>query len=127
MPAPNTFEYAVIRVVARVERQEFINAGLILFCRTLAFLDVRLDLKLERLAYLSPTADADMIRRQLQAIKTICDGGPQAGYFGNLSQSERFNWLVAPCSSIIQASPVHSGISENPATSLEALYRLMVE
>jgi hypothetical protein len=126
MHEPCAFEYAVIRVVPQVERQEFVNVGVLLFCKTLDFLDARIDFDLERLKLLAPDADLSMITNQLNHILTICRGGDAAGFFGGLSKSERFNWLAAPSSTIIQSSPVHSGICEQPREALERLHRLLV-
>ncbi|MCB0260580.1 MAG: DUF3037 domain-containing protein [Calditrichaeota bacterium] len=126
MPAPRSFDYAIIRIVPRVERQEFLNVGVVVFSRTGHFLEVKIDYELARLAAFAPGCELEMVRAQLRAVETVCRGGAEAGYFGTLSQSERFNWLVAPSSTIIQASPVHSGLAENPAEALRALYDLLV-
>ncbi len=127
MPDLCSFEYAIIRVVPQVERQEFLNAGVVLFAKTRNFLDVRIDKNIARLAHFAPSADRQKVQEQLQAIETICAGGAAAGYFGGLSQSERFNWIVAPSSDIIQCSPVHTGCGKDPAKELDALYKLLVK
>jgi len=121
-----SFEYAVIRVVPYVERQEFVNVGIVLFCRTLDFLEAMIDFELRRLRSFSPKSDFRMIEDQLQTIATICSGGTEAGHFGGWSKSECFNWLVSPSSTIIQMSPVHSGISDNPSEALKHLYEFLV-
>lgn len=123
MHAQSSFDYALIRVVPRVEREEFINAGLILFCLERKFLDARIHLDDRRLNALWPTADSQEVRKHLEAFPSICSGNPAAGPIARLSQSERFHWLVAPRSTIIQVSPVHSGLCENPAAQLERLTR----
>lgn len=126
MSAHNSFDYAIIRVVPYVERQEFVNVGIILFCQTKGYLDVKIDFELNRLRLFSPKANLALIRKHLEAIALICAGGAKAGSFGTLNKSERFNWLVAPTSTIIQMSPVHSGLSDNPAKTLKQLYKLFV-
>lgn len=127
MPDLCSFEYAIIRVVPQVERQEFLNAGVVLFAKTRGFLETRIDADIARLTHFAPSADHQKVTEQLQAIATICAGGAAAGYFGGLSQSERFNWIVAPSSDIIQCSPVHTGCGEDPANELDALYKMLVE
>ena len=123
MPANHVFDYAVIRVVPYVERDEFINAGVILFCKTLRFLDARIDLNVRRLLALAPGADVERIHAQLEAMRSICGG---AGPIGRLSQSERFHWLTAPRSTIIQTSPVHCGLCDDPQATLDHLLETLV-
>jgi len=120
------FEYAVIRVVPRVEREEFLNAGVILFCRTRQYLDARIELDEERLARFAPWANLEDVREHLAAIPLVCRGGPEAGPIGELSMAERFHWLVAPRSTVIQPSPVHGGATDNPERELEKLVRDLV-
>lgn len=127
MPAPSSFDYAVVRVVPRVERGEFINAGIILFCRTRRFLRARIALDRARLAALAPACDPDEVQRHLDVIALVAAGGPAAGPIGRLSQAERFHWLVAPRSTIIQPSPVHSGLSHDPAATLDQLFDELVQ
>ncbi len=127
MPEPNSFDYAVIRVVPRVERSEFINAGVILFARTLRYLDARVLLDRERLLSLCPNSDVDEIAQHLVQIPKICAGDKTSGPIGEMPQHERWHWLVSPKSTMIQMSEVHSGISENPAGELERLMRMLVE
>ena len=126
MPAQHSFDYTIIRVVPHVERQEFINAGVILFCKSLNFLDACIDFELKRLQTLTADADLRMIREHLNTISQICAGGENAGYFKEMSQAERFHWLSAPSSTIIQTSPVHCGLCTDPREALERLYRLLV-
>lgn len=121
-----TFEYSIIRVVPRVEREEFINVGVLLSCPFQDFLEARVALNRERLAAFTPDADFEEINEYLQVIPRICVGGEAAGPIGQLPQRARFHWLVAPRSTIIQLSPVHSGLCSTPANALEALFQKMV-
>lgn len=120
------FDYAVVRVVPRVDRGEFINAGVILFCSTEAFLEARIDLQRDRLLALDPDVDCDVVQTHLDAIPLVCAGGKDAGPIGELPQRARFHWLVAPRSTVIQVSPVHSGVHENLETALELLFKKLV-
>jgi len=126
MPALNSYDYAIVRVVPCVERGEYINAGVILFCRTRRFLDALIYLDIQRLSTLHPAIDLDMVQRHLDIIPLVCAGSAEAGAIGQLSQSERFHWLVSPRSTIIQTSPAHSGLSTDPAATLEHLLKTMV-
>jgi|SRR5579885_2459455 hypothetical protein len=126
MPERNSYDYAIIRVVPRVERGECINVGVILFCRTLDFLDARIHIDETRLLALAPDLDLPEVRRQLEAIALVCAGKAEAGSIGRLSPSERFHWLVSPRSTIIQTSPVHCGLSCNPAATLQHLLHALV-
>jgi Protein of unknown function (DUF3037) len=120
------FDYAVVRVVPRVDRGEFINAGVILFCPTSSFLEARIEMQRERLLALDPNADCDVVQTHLDAIPRVCAGGKDAGPIGELPQRARFHWLVAPRSTIIQMSPVHSGVHENLDAALELLFNKLV-
>jgi hypothetical protein len=122
VPAQSSFDYAVIRVVPRVEREEFLNAGVIVFCLEKNFLAAKVSVNEERLKALWPEIDFDLIRQHLEAIPKICAGDPAAGPIARLSVRERFHWLVSPRSTMIQVSPVHSGICENPEQSLQRLF-----
>lgn len=126
MPALSSFDYAILRVVPRVEREEFLNAGVILFCLERDFLQARVELNEARLRALWPEADAELIRQHLEAIPRICAGSPDAGPIARLSLRERFHWLVSPRSTIIQVSPVHSGLCKQPERALDELFRRMV-
>jgi hypothetical protein len=126
VPARSSFDYAIVRVVPRVERGEFINAGVILFCLTSRFLEAKVELDERRLLALEPEVDLALVRAHLEAIPRICTGGRAAGPIGQLPQKERWHWLVAPRSTIIQTSPVHSGLCEDPAQALEHLMDRMV-
>src|SRR5437773_2531227 len=121
-----SFDYAVVRVVPRVERGEFVNAGVILFCATAAFLDARIELHRERLLALEPSLDLELVQSHLDAIPRICRGGAEAGPIGELPQRARFHWLVAPRSTIIQMSPVHSGVHRDPGAALALLFEKLV-
>ena len=126
MAQPSSYDYAVVRVVPRVERGEFINAGVIVKCAALGFLQARIELDEARVRALDPAADLDAIRAALAAIPVICAGGPAAGALGALSLRERFDWLVAPRSATVQTSPVHVGRCEDPEATLEHLLQRMV-
>jgi hypothetical protein len=126
MPAPSSFDYAVVRVVPNVEREEFINVGVILFCRTGCSLIARIELDPQRLIALAPDIDMSVIRTQLELIPRICAGGPETGPFDQMSQSERFHWLVSPRSTVIQVSPVHCGLCTDPETALNDLFEKFV-
>ena len=127
MPDPCTYDYAIVRVVPRVERGEFVNAGVIMKCAALGFLDARIALDEARLRALDPRADLAGIRAALAAIPRICAGGPAAGALGALSLRERFDWLVAPRSSTLQTSVVHTGrCREDAARTLDRLVETMV-
>lgn len=126
MSAANSFDYAVVRVVPHVEREEFINAGVILFCRTRRFLGCRIQLDQARLAALAPGFDADQAQAQLKTIACICQGGAEAGPMGRLSQAERFHWLTSPRSTTIQVSPVHCGLCDEPQAALDDLFQRLV-
>jgi hypothetical protein len=121
-----SFDYAVVRVVPRVERGEFLNAGVILFCSTRAFLDARIELDRDRLVALAPSIDCALIETHLEVIPRVCKGGPEAGSIGVLVQRERFHWLVAPRSTVIQTSAVHSGVHHDPRAALESLFQKLV-
>lgn len=121
-----TYDYAIVRVVPRVERAEFVNAGVILSCPHLRFLEARIELDEARLLMLYPGVNLPLVKQHLFAIPSICEGGAAAGPIGLLSQRERFHWLVAPRSTMIQTSPVHSGCCEAPQQVLAHLIETMV-
>jgi hypothetical protein len=126
MHAPNSYDYALIRLVPSVERGECLNVGVILFCRTLGFLGARIHLNATRALALSPDLDLAAIQQQLDSMMLIGKGGPEAGDLGKMSQSERFHWLVSPRSTVIQVSPVHEGVGDEPEAALEHLLKTMV-
>lgn len=120
------FEYALLRVVPRVERGEFINAGVVLYCQDARFLDARVHLDPERLQALDPNLDPDTVRAHLEVARLVCEGGPEAGAVGLLPPSQRFGWLVAPRSTVVQSSPVHTGFADDPEEAIEHLLQTMV-
>lgn len=126
MPDPCTYDYAVVRVVPDVGRGEFVNAGVIVVCSARRFLQARVDLDAQRLQALDPAVDLDALRSALNAIPAVCAGGDGAGPIGRLSARERFDWLVAPRSTSIQVSPVHSGRCTDPGLALDRLMQRMV-
>ena len=126
MLARNSFEYAIIRVVPRVERGEFVNAGVVLICRQRRYLGARIHLDIARLVALAPDLDVPAVHAHLDLIPRVCAGDREAGPIALLSQAERFHWLVAPQSTIIQPSPVHAGFSDDPAAALDRLLETMV-
>ncbi len=127
MPARNGYDYAVIRVVPRVEREEFVNVGVILSCPTRDYLDARLHVDRARLAALDSALDIDLVEQHLNVIPLVCRGDPAAGPIAQLTQRQRFHWLTATRSTIIQTSVVHSGLcGEAPEDSLRHLMEKMV-
>jgi Protein of unknown function (DUF3037) len=123
---PSPFQYAIVRVVPRVERGECVNAGVVLFCRPRRYLAAQLELDEARLRALAPDADLDAVREHLDALRRIAAGDAAAGAIAALPPSERFHWLVAPSSTIIQCSPVHTGLTDDPAGELERLVEQLV-
>jgi hypothetical protein len=123
---PSPFQYAIVRVVPRVERGECMNAGVVLFCRPRRFLAARIALDEQRLRALAPDVDLEAVHGHLDAFARIAAGDPGAGPIAALPASERFHWLVAPSSTTIQCSPVHTGLSDDPAAELERLTALLV-
>lgn len=124
---PDTpFAYCVLRVVPDVERAEFLNVGVVLFARQARFLEARIALDRERLAALSPDCDPDPVTRHLDAIARVAAGDPDGGRVASMEPSERFNWIAAPSSTVVQASPVHTGVTSDPAAKLEALFARLV-
>lgn len=122
----HAFDYAIVRVVPRVERGEFVNAGVILFCSTAGYLQSRVGLDRERLLALAPEIDLEAVESHLEIIPKICAGGGEAGSIGALPQRARFHWLVAPRSTIIQTSPVHSGVHTDLDAALHGLFEKLV-
>lgn len=121
-----TFDYAVIRLVPRVEREEFFNVGVVLSCPAHKFLEARIFLNEEKLKCFAPDTEAETIRHYLEIIPKICAGAAAAGVIGQLSQRERFYWLTAQRSTIIQSSPVHTGLTIDAAKTLAHLFEKMV-
>ena len=121
-----TFEYAVLRVVPRVERGETLNAGLLVYCRQRDYLGSRVHLDADRLRALDPTADPDAIRRALQAAADVCAADPASGAAGREALGSRFRWLTAPRSTVVQAGPVHTGLTDDPDAEADRLLQLLV-
>jgi hypothetical protein len=121
------FQYAALRIVPRVERGEAVNAGVVLFCRPRRFLAVRTRLDEALLAALAPDCDPRAVRRLLEAVERIAAGEPAGGPIAALPQSERFHWIVAPASTIVQPGPVHTGLTADPAAELDHLFSQLVE
>jgi hypothetical protein len=126
MPDRSSFDYAVIRVVPLVERGEFLNAGIILFCRTRRYLQARVALDLDRLRVVAPFLDRDELLRHLQIIPRIAEGKRDAGPMSELPQAGRFHWLVAPRSTVVQVGPVHCGLCDDPEATMNDLMRRLV-
>jgi len=126
VPGREAFDYAVVRVVPHVEREEFVNAGVVVHCRGWGFLGARFALAEERLLALAPDVDLDAVRAHLEAFARVCAGGPGAGPLGELSPTERFHWLTSPRSTVVQTSPVHAGLCEDPEAALERLVDTVV-
>jgi hypothetical protein len=126
VPGEHTYDYAIIRVVPRVDRGELINAGVILSCPSVDFLEARVELDVERLLALDPSIDLAATKANLEMIPRVCRGGAEAGPIGELAQRARFHWLVSPRSTIIQMSPVHTGRTDDPEKALQRLLQTMV-
>jgi hypothetical protein len=124
--APCSYDYAIIRVVPRVDREEFINVGVIVSCPALDYLAARIEFDEARLRALHPGIDLDTVRQNLASIPAICAGGPGSGPIGRLTPRERFHWLVAPRSTMIQTSSVHTGRCDQPSQVMENLLEKMV-
>ncbi len=124
---PEPFQYAVVRVVPRVERGECFNAGVVLYCRPRRYLGARLELDEAKLRALAPATVPADVRAHLDAIGRIAEGDPSAGPIAHLAQAERFHWLVSPSSTIVQPSEVHTGLCDDPAAELEHLFATLVE
>jgi hypothetical protein len=127
MHESQSFEYAVIRVVPKVEREEFMNVGVIVYCQSLSFLDALFALDEERLLALSAGIDMLEIKKHLSAFCEICKGGPSAGPIGKLDMGSRFRWLTATRSTVLQCSKVHPGLSNDPLMTLKNLHRRLVQ
>ena len=126
MPEQSSYDYAVVRVVPDLERGEFINAGIVLFAKVPGVLAARVWLDEDRLRALAPDRDAAMIRAHLESVERIASGGPDTGSIGQLSPSQRFHWLVAPRSTMIQMSPVHSGLCADAPEEMDRLFGRLV-
>ncbi|MDP9351696.1 MAG: DUF3037 domain-containing protein [Chloroflexota bacterium] len=126
MLMPSSFDYAVVRVVPRIERGEFLNAGVVLFCAELDYLGARIELDPSRLKALAPDLDVHAVESALDMVVRICAGGSAAGPIGALPPAKRFDWLVSPRSTVIQTSPVHTGLCSDPDAALEHLLNTLV-
>jgi hypothetical protein len=116
----------MVRVVPRVERGEAFNAGVVLFCRPLRFLAARTQLDAALLAALAPGCEPAEVQAQLDTLEAVADGRPEGGHVATMPQSERFHWLTAPASTVVQSSPVHTGLTDDPAGELERLFAELV-
>jgi Protein of unknown function (DUF3037) len=124
---PDTpFAYCVLRVVPDVERGEFINAGVVLFARQAGFIAAQIAVDRERLQALAPGCDFEPVVRHLEALERVAAGDPEGGPIARLEPSERFNWIAAPSSTVVQASPVHTGVTADPAAKLAQLFARLV-
>ena len=126
MRAPSSYDYAMIRLIPSVERGECINVGVILFCRTRRFLGTLIHLDPQRVLALAPTIDLEAVQEHLETLRLISAGDEAGGQISQLSQPERFHWLVAPRSTIIQISAVHSGLCTDPQAALQRLMNTLV-
>jgi hypothetical protein len=125
-PAEHQFSYAVLRVVPRVDREEFVNVGVLLYCRPLRFLGVRTELDEALLAAFAPRCDLTAVRESLADHAAVAAGERGAGPLAAMDQTQRFGWLVAPASTMVQPSPVHTGLTADPAATLERLFERLV-
>ena len=126
MLALSSFDYAVLRVVPRVDREEFVNAGVILFCLERKFLEARVHVDEQRLRALWPDLDVNLVRERLRAFPKIASAAGDSGPIARLPIRQRFHWLVAPRSTVIQVSPVHSGLCDTPERALDELFQNLV-
>jgi len=126
MHSKDTYEYAVIRLVPKVEREEFLNIGVILYSKKKKFLDIRYKIDVAKINAFSSDVDTGLIQKYLEAWELICKGGPDGGAIGSYDMAYRFRWMVANRSTIIQSSPTHPGLCDNPEIVLEHLYRQYV-
>lgn len=123
---PHAYEWTVLRVVPRVERGEFVNAGVVVHAKLADFLGARVHLDADKLRAIDPEIDLETVRRHLDAVVALCAGDPAAGANGRRPREERFRWLIAPRSTVVQTSPVHTGLTADPAAELAALTACMV-
>ncbi|GGP45990.1 DUF3037 domain-containing protein [Streptomyces calvus] len=122
----HVFEYALLRVVPRIERGECVNAGVLVYCRPLSFVAARTHLDEARLLALDPAADVPGVRAALRAVEGVCAGGDAAGQAAGDDAGRRFRWLIAPRSTVVQPGPVHTGLTADPAAEVERLLDLLV-
>lgn len=126
MPARKAFQYTILRVVPHVERGEYLNAGVVLYCPEYRYLGARIELDDARLASLAPDCDPAALRPHLDALAAVAAGEQAAGPLARMSASDRFGWLAAPASTVVQPSPVHTGLTEDPQATLERLFTALV-
>ena len=126
-PSRSPFSYAVLRVVPDIEREEFVNAGLVLFCRSRRYLRARTSLDVDRLRALRPNADATALLAQLALVEQIAAGKVESGPLAEMSQSERFHWLTTPRSTVVQPGPIHGGMADDPDATFEHLYTTLID
>jgi hypothetical protein len=126
MPDRYTFEYAIIRIVPKVEREEFFNVGVILFCKRKKFLDIKYRINPDKFKAFSPEIELEILNDYLNAWKLICDGDSSGGPIGELELSDRFRWLAACRSTIIQSSKTHPGLCFEPKKELEDIFKKYV-
>ncbi|MGW1029535.1 DUF3037 domain-containing protein [Streptomyces sp. NPDC002577] len=126
MAGRDVFEYAVLRVVPRVERGEQFNVGVVVYCRAKSFVAARTHLDEGKLAALDPDADVTGIRAALRAVEGVCHGGEAAGQAAGDDVGRRFRWLIAPRSTVVQPGPVHTGLTADPEAEVERLLDLLV-
>lgn len=126
MPGAETFPYALLRAVPSLQRGEALNVGVVVHCRRLAFLGARTNVDAARLAMLGGDLDLDAVRAHLQLVERVAAGDASAGPIARLERSERFGWIVAPSSTVVQPSPVHTGLCEDPAALLDRLFATLV-
>ncbi|MEW2530959.1 DUF3037 domain-containing protein [Streptomyces sp. NPDC047071] len=125
-PARDVYEYALLRVVPRVERGEQFNAGVVLYCRAKSYVAARVHLDEAKLRALDPAADAAGVRAALGAVAGVCAGGERAGQAAGDDAGRRFRWLIAPRSTVVQPGPVHTGLTADPEAEVERLVELLV-
>ena len=126
MPEPDAYQYALWRLVPDLQRGEALNVGVILYCRRRRFLEARVHVDAARLAAVAPGLDAQAVTDHLDGLVRVAAGAPGAGDVAGAPQSERFHWLVAPASTIVQPGPVHTGVGDDPAALLDRLFARLV-
>lgn len=127
MQGKSLYEYAVIRVLPRVDREEFINVGVIVYCPPFSYLRAECSVSEDRLRNFSTELDLPAVKEHLRSVCRICSGGENSGPIGNLSLGERFRWLTAPRSTVVQTSPVHTGFTTDPDATLKELLDKLVK
>ena len=125
-PSRSSFAYAVVRIVPDIEREEFLNAGLILFCRPRQYLRARTAIDGEALSVVRPESDVAAIGEQLRFLEAVAAGTLEVAPFASMSQSERFHWLTTPRSTLVQPGPLHAGMSDDPDATFDHLFDVLV-